>query len=200
MEKNIIDEEKAYPIYKIVVKWVEDGECYKCKGKDKECSVCKDFPEGTRSNGTSMDKMYKEETTIEEVEKEMAKWWEYYKEKNKEKMKNPTDIDIKIEFMGYETWVIEWFAHKTFDVGQTDDEILTSFEKFVTRKEYVNETESKWVDFETPIEGGATGYMREKYCLMGAEDRWRWKADEDGSPPPCRCKHCKEQGIVRIGH
>ncbi len=40
---------------------------------------------------------------------------------------------------------------------------------------------------------------------MGAEDRWRWKGREpnggdDESDPPCRCKFCKKQGIIRIGH
>ena len=41
---------------------------------------------------------------------------------------------------------------------------------------------------------------------MGAEDRWRWHgAEPDGkptdySPAPCRCKFCKEQGVIRIAH
>jgi hypothetical protein len=200
MTEHMIDGEKAYPIFRVSFNWAEDGECYKCKGEDKNCPVCKDLGEGRMSNGTSMDNMYEGEKTVEEVTKEMKVWWEEYKERNKGKMKNPTDIDIKVEFMEYETWVQEWFAHRTFDKGQTDDEILTSFEKFVTRKEHVNETESEWVEFETSTKEGATGYMQDKYCLMGAEDRWRWKADKDGTNPPCRCKHCKEQGIVRIGH
>ena len=41
---------------------------------------------------------------------------------------------------------------------------------------------------------------------MGAEDRWRWHgaepsgSNEDHSPAPCRCKFCKEQGVIRIAH
>jgi len=39
---------------------------------------------------------------------------------------------------------------------------------------------------------------------MGAEDRWRWRGfGDDGkeeTSAPCRCKACKEQGVVRIAH
>ncbi len=40
----------------------------------------------------------------------------------------------------------------------------------------------------------------------GAEDRYRWCGSDDdgktnpGIKPPCRCKHCKEQGVIRINH
>ena len=52
-----------------------------------------------------------------------------------------------------------------------------------------------------------TGEDRDLYCLMGAEDNWRWRAagpdgneSEDQIPAPCRCKFCKEQGLLRIAH
>jgi hypothetical protein len=31
------------------------------------------------------------------------------------------------------------------------------------------------------------------YCLMGAEDHWRWNN-------PCRCDDCKKLGVTRIDH
>lgn len=78
-------------------------------------------------------------------------------------------------------------------IGQSDADAVTSFEEFVRRKEDINaKSRSK------------TG--AEMYCFMGAEDRWRWHgADPNGdssdhSRPPCRCKYCKEQGLIRIAH
>lgn len=81
----------------------------------------------------------------------------------------------------YDNWTLRWFQHETRNVHLSDDELLASFACFVSRKmpgQYA-------LDFN--IKG------EEKYCLMGAEDRWRWKG-------PCRCEHCIEQGVVRIDH
>lgn len=100
------------------------------------------------------------------------------------------DPIIKIRFEGYETWMLSWFQHETIDVGLSDREILDSFERYVWRKRTQK----------------AHAGRDESEGLMGAEDRWRWcGAGDDGAPdtrtsPPCRCRHCRSQGVVRIGH
>lgn len=79
------------------------------------------------------------------------------------------------EFVGEDTWLCQWFNHYTFNTHLTDQELLQSFTEFVARhrgKDY------KDLDY---------------ICLMGAEDRYRWKG-------PCRCAHCQERGIVMIDH
>jgi len=96
-----------------------------------------------------------------------------------------------------EEWCLTWFAHYTFDIGQTDQETLNSFEEFVYRMKRYNSKNGKMEQFSD-----GTSYWNEPYCLMGAEDRWRWKGDPkiDDSRPPCRCKFCKEKGVITIGH
>ena len=77
---------------------------------------------------------------------------------------------------------------ETFDVGLNDADVLASFERHCDR------------EIQNAREEG-----REP-CLMGAEDRWRWTGSEpsggpgDRSNPPCRCKFCKDAGLIRIGH
>lgn len=101
---------------------------------------------------------------------------------------NPANLTLIVTFRGWAVWWLTWFQHATFDVGLSDDEVLLSFQKHCDR------------------ETRKAQYAGKEVCLMGAEDRWRWKgADPDGapgsdSPPPCRCKHCKAAGLVRIGH
>ena len=200
-QEHIIDNEVAYPIYDIKVKWTEDGDCH-CKGKG--CVNCKDLPKGKRANATSSHKIYKEEKSIEELLSETKKWWEKFIIK-KDNTVNPSTPEITIEFIRFETWCLDWFCHKTFDTGQLDAEVLNSFHKFVRRMEDLNRKEGEMV----PYSDGSISYWQDAYCLMGAEDRWRWRGiiidDGEGEydyddPPPCRCKYCKEQGVIRINH
>ena len=97
---------------------------------------------------------------------------------------------ITIKFLWKETWCIDWFSHWTFDEGQSDSEVMLSFASFVDRMESYNRSRNK---------------EEKEYCLMGAEDSWRWHGTKEGdsnerTEPPCRCKYCKEQGVIRIGH
>lgn len=90
------------------------------------------------------------------------------------------DLDLEIvgedwRFVREETWLCVWFFHSTLNTHLTDDELLESFERFVCRHEGKRPEQDDFV------------------CLMGAEDRWRWKG-------PCRCEHCIAQGVVRIDH
>ena len=161
-----IDGENAYPIYKFSFSWTQD-------------SVPEDGPKVIISNGTGFSKMFKEEKTQSELDAIAKEWWDQYLSKNEEI--NPVLKNSKAYFFEFETWHLTWFQHETFDAGQTDEQALDNFEKFVRRKEP----------------------MLEKFTLMGAEDRWRWHGTDGESgdmPAPCRCKHCKEQGLIRIAH
>ena len=75
-----------------------------------------------------------------------------------------------------ETWVLTWFCHHTIDVGQDDLAVLASFERFVNRS---------WVAGKQ---------------LMGADDRYRWRGENEGDPAPCRCDGCRKHGLIRINH
>ena len=100
------------------------------------------------------------------------------------------------DFHNREIWK---FQHETFDLGQTDEEALESFRKFVYRKQELNYKNGHQEN------DSVSGNNKPFHCLMGAEDRWRWKGTQEGNSEqptdaPCRCKHCKEQGMIRIGH
>ncbi len=179
-DKVLVDGEQAYPIYRFDYKWSQDGE------QDSKRSWQHDgLPLGRIWNSTSVTKIYNKKLISGFLEHESAKFWNNIKHK----YPNPLDCVITAVFKEYETWCLQWFSHYTFDVGQTDGQILESFEKFVHRKLLLNEREGQWIN----------GYWREPYCLMGAEDRWRWRSSDDGRPP-CRCEGCKRNGIVRIDH
>lgn len=90
------------------------------------------------------------------------------------------------------------------DPVPSDDEVVASFREFVDRKQVENErargNAENWRD----------GYFTEPYCLMGAEDQWRWCSRPEGTSMigsgekqdavPCRCSGCKQNGVVRIDH
>jgi hypothetical protein len=101
---------------------------------------------------------------------------------------NPLDLSVNVEFRRWEVWCGGWFGHWTWDVGLSDEQILESFDRFVDRMKCLNDREP------------------DAYCLMGAEDRWRWYGCETGdpgsgrTPPPCRCPMCKQRGVITIGH
>jgi len=186
----LINGEKSYPIYSINAKWSKDGV------QDPQYpNWFKGLPEGRIWNGIGFKKMFKEEQTEESLNIFLNDWWEKFLKvpKNIENIKNPILEKLEIKFYENETWYLTWFCHETFDNGQTDKEVLDSFEKYVRRKEDLNN--------KSQCERG-----EDDCCLMGAEDRWRWRgADENGmfneeSPAPCRCKYCKEQGVLKISH
>lgn len=129
--------------------------------------------------------MYKEKQDIGTLKQKIENEWvpKYFKKGGIHEVPivNPSDVEIDINFVRYETWCLEWFCHFTFDDGRSDEEYLQSFRYFVNRMKRVDD-----------------------HCLMGAEDRWRWKGTTDDgegeTPPPCRCGGCKKAGVVRINH
>jgi len=170
--------EQKFPIYKFSAKWVQDG-----KQDPKYPNHHKGLPKGRIFNSTAFSKMYKEEKTSNELYKIITDWWDKYSGKS-EKIKNPDKCVLTAILSEHETWCIGWFSHHTFDIGQTDEEALLSFTYFVDRKVMLGE---------------------DKYCLMGAEDRWRWhgvldEKTEEKTEAPCRCDGCKKNGVIRICH
>jgi len=188
--KQKVDTEKTYPIYRFSARWSQlAGD----KSYENSPDFKKGLPNGRIWNGTSWTKIYKEEQDIKELEAWLMDWWNKYLLLEKNADKDMKLLYLKVKFFENETWHLTWFCHETFDEGQTNEEVLQSFENFVRRKEELNAEKQR-------------PHNLPEYCLMGAEDRWRWHGSEpdgDGSshsPAPCRCKYCKEQGMIRIAH
>jgi len=183
MKEHKIEGEQAYLIYEVKIGWTED---IRPNYKPSDWQI-KDLPEGRIRNCRAFTQMYKEEQDIKmlrhKIENEqVSRYFDVKAEDYRLPIVNPSNIEIDIKFVRYETWCLEWFCHFTFDNGRSDEEYLASFERFVRRMQKLDEKE---------------------YCLMGAEDRWRWKGISDdgkGTPPPCRCSGCKEVGVIRINH
>ena len=104
-------------------------------------------------------------------------------------------------YLRHDTWVGVWFSHWTFDIGQSDEQTLASFQEYVDRWERYNRKFSEY---------SKHGYEQSPVQLMGAEDRWRWSGSVDGeeglfgalntTDPPCRCDGCQSRGVIRICH
>jgi hypothetical protein len=177
-----------YPIYSYSLSWVEDGQ------HDREHEERrKGLPDGRVHNRLSGDKMFKGDRTADDLSKWVREAIEGQKTKRADK--HPSDFVGTMVFVRRETWVLTWFSHETCDTGQTDDDALASFERYITRVQRHN--------YE--IGDREDGFVKGHIELMGADDRWRWHGTHYGNSqtptdPPCRCKFCKEQGVIRIGH
>jgi hypothetical protein len=186
-----IDGETAYPIFtfsaKFTQKVLENAADWQTK----------DQPEGRQSNSTSsIGIFYKEEVSGETLQKDLEKWWgktkaHYESEKGYEDIQ---DVELSFEYERNETWICEWFCHCTPDVGQSDEDALKSFQNYVYRIQDLNQKLrcEQDLSYHATPKGGV--------CLMGAEDRWRWRGENDARGVPCRCKGCKDSGIIRINH
>jgi hypothetical protein len=168
------NEYPVYPIYKIRYQWPQEGE---------HC------PDGT--NGTSATVMLREPSSTEIARVAMEQASRLAEEHNVAY----DEVGVEVEFERWEEWCCHWFNHHTWDRGLSDADVLASFERYVWRIERLNQQNPRFTE---------DGFQFDEVCLMGAEDRWRWRAADDDNgdqvDPPCRCKHCKEQGVVRINH
>ena len=185
-EEHEIEGEKAYPIYSVRIEYTHDinDENMKYIGKNQI------LPNSRAKGYISYSQMYKKEQDINEIKQEVNEktWVNFIKvhdrrtlEEGRIPIDKPTLESIDISLLRYETWSLTRFSHWTFDDGRSNIQYVESFARFVARMKQV-----------------------EGYCLMGAEDVWRWhgKSDDDKerTDPPCRCMHCKNKGIVRIDH
>lgn len=185
--QRMIEGFPAYPIYRFRIKWQEDK-----AGEPSEYDDITGCLDGKVWNSVDYLEMFPFEYGQQAL---VILGTDYFmKHVLKERFHlSPLPEQIDVKFMEYETWVLKWFAHRTIDVGQTDEEALRSFEQYVSRRE-------KLLKADRSLENQG------RYCLMGAEDRWRWQGEMvDGhndvyKSPPCRCKYCKERGVLTITH
>lgn len=92
---------------------------------------------------------------------------------------NRRDFKVTLKFVEFETWLITWFQHQRFDLDEKDVDLVRSFENYVQRQ----------------IKAGKLDQ------LMGADERHRWHSGSKVYKHlPCRCEHCKAEGVVRIAH
>ena len=91
----------------------------------------------------------------------------------------------EVQFVRFDTWLGTWFQHLTRNIHLSDDDLEESFRRFVRRMMPLHLNNQRPKEYQDPNIG--------VYCLMGAEDRWRWKA-------PCRCAECQALGVTRIDH
>lgn len=203
-ETREIEGEKAYPIYSLSVEYACDGE-----HNPKYPNWHEGLPEGRIWGGSSVnDHMLKEVPSHPQMLKLLSERWERVVIKAAEpgnKHANPYPARLAYRFLRWETWCLTWFSHYTFDTGQSDHDAMASFSRFVWRMERLNHEETTYEQY-TDGDGKMHSITHEPYCLMGAEDCYRWcgstTGDEGGerTEPPCRCPHCKAQGVIRIGH
>jgi hypothetical protein len=185
--KTEIDGFPAYPIYSFHIKWQEDRD-----GEPSEYDDTTGCLDGKVWNSVQYYDMFNLEYDHNALQIIGVEYFMKQILKHREHLQPLPDI-IEVKFVEYETWVLKWFAHETFDVGQTDEEALRSFEQYVAR-------------YQKQVKAGRPLVNQTRYLLMGAEDRHHWHGQEpDGSNenysrPPCRCPHCKERGVLTISH
>ena len=160
--------ERKYPIYQIGAKWDQDN---------------------FKGNGTSYSRMYRDDPG-DMAYIDAVNWWVNMLITPKRDgvsliERHPKLISLHCEFVGYEAWCLGWFSHYTYNTHLTDEELLASFDQFVWEKSPLQRNLDLPSEYRDPNIG--------TYCLMGAEDRWRWEG-------PCHCEHCKAQGVTRIDH
>lgn len=189
-EQVKIEGEVAYPIYRLSAKWTQDGAH---AGKSEYWT--KGLPEGRIWNAVSGSYvMYREEADPQKLADE---WGARVRNRQSEKCPGLADFTATGELCMYETWCLTWFCHWTFDDGRSNADYIESFNRYVYRHEWYQDFLGHYIDHPKDKPERAPEHL---ICLMGAEDRWRWRGENEDSPAPCRCKHCVEQGVVRINH
>lgn len=160
---------KTYPIYEIKARWqYVAGELL-------------------ASNGTSLTVMERKILTNKQTEQKLKKFKQAIIAREKEKGRMVVgDIEIVSMTMTHDTWALGWFTHNTFNLFETEEEAFKDFQEYVDRKSAENLKNGHEIGYSR------IGKDKPYTCLMGAEDRWRWKL--------CGCDICKEQGTTIIMH
>lgn len=186
-----IGEDRAWPIYSVVLV---------VSYRERSDPLA---PWEEKEETTSWHVMKREEVTEDDLHQEAEKalsrivetWNQGRDERGAPRMEDARVVSTEVKGLRWETWCLDWFSHWTWDTGQTDRQALASFTRYVNRYRHMQDHFSPEV------------YGEDYICLMGAEDRWRWKGrDGDGTEgsgetrPPCRCGSCRELGIIRVDH
>ena len=167
----MMNEEIKYPIYSFHARWNQD---------DYE------------RNGTNTTLMFRTKLTALQEAEELEKWWKNVldgqridKTKPTVRELHPHLLELRIAYERDDTWCLRWFAHMTFNVFENESDAFKSFSKFVQEKLPLHH------NCDVPYEE-RTRLNLKTYCLMGAEDQWRWKL--------CGRDECKKEGITAIKH
>lgn len=166
--------EKTYPIFKVNIDLVVDGE-----HDPKYPAWSEGLPEGRVRDRIYTVTGFPQEPTADEIRQRLDAIREQSLDRDRgcalPKLRDlhPEITSESIVYDRHDTWIDSWFSHYTFNTELSDGELLASFEQYVN------------------------SHLSEHYageiCLMGAEDQWRWKG-------PCRCDACQKLGIVKIDH
>jgi len=175
-----------YPIYKVIFRWVQKSKANKDLTPYQK-KLC--LKKGEIDNDYSYEIIKKQVMTAEEINDFMSERILKYSKEHK----IIRFIESSIKLIGYESWVCDYFCHKTFKVEGRDDQwYLDNFEDFVSRKES---------EFEKKLFEGYDSLIPSTISeLMGADERWRWRGENEGDEPPCKCKHCLDSEYVYINH
>ena len=139
---------KKYPIISLALSWDQDDLDY--------------------TNGTGFSVMTHEEITDKEIEEII----EQKKTAYIIKYQSLSNFKCEVSKKEPDSWVCEWFNHKSLTVFESEKDAFESFSEFVDRTR--------------------DPYPESSSHMMGATDRWRWKL--------CHCEHCKDQKVTRISH
>ena len=170
--------DNKYPSVVLTSKWLQSKE----EGKEYIYGwQIKDAPEGFYWNTSGWNTMFRldvdfHEALLDSIDKHKARIFGKY----------PVVGEVEVTWIRREdeSWCLNWFNHWTFDVGQSDHDVLMSFSAYVSRYELYQDDLADRPDVP---------------CLMGAQDEWRWKG-VDGTPAPCRCEGCQSLGRIVINH
>ena len=178
--------DQQYPKYDVTIGWTEDG----------------DTPGTRKENGCGLHTIMEREPIDIENKAIWYKnvWFPEYVERHK--IMSPVFDKVTITPTKFETWCLTWFNHWTYDIGQTDQEVLASFDRYVERVKNHNRKicHEAMLGYDEEADD-CYGIHRPDgmMCLMGAQDRWRWRGTDD-TAAPCRCENCKKNGIIYINH
>lgn len=205
-----INGDPAFPIYSVTLE-------YEYRDPDPD-----DGDSEVQTRGQNTELMYREEPSTEQLVNDV---WSNFQHNRDVRIEGShtheageyaylyepvSPLRFKVESFFYEAWSLSWFGHHTYPLGRSDDELLSCFSRYVSRHLPYGR-----VGYDYPYDDPPTVHVFEdgvevpaRSTLMGAEDHWRWHGTEQGrgghdakkTDPPCRCEHCQEQEVVRIGH
>lgn len=173
--------ERFYPVYKIKAKWAEkipENEQDKYLG-----DWIKNAPNGYFWNCCYKHYMPKTKQTDEQIKVYYTNWFN----KLQKEIYDIKNLTITCNYLFDESWCPNGFSHWTYDIGQSDKDVLKSFINFIKRRTIEN---TKYGHYGNEC---TNGNYDTYYCLMGAEDWWRWCDNK-----PCRCG--KQLKIITIIH
>jgi hypothetical protein len=127
---DMIDGEQAYVIWEVQLKWSQDIPKDRCLLP----AQIEGLPEGRMWDHAKWFAMPKTkvEDSLEEIARAVmeGQWSDIQDEGG---FWNPSDPKIEATIVHQEVWCPNMFSHWTWDIGQSDEEALASFNRFAVR-------------------------------------------------------------------